>query len=223
MKPMQWFTMVALLTNTAIPVYSSSADSNTNAYSYPETDEMMVGLDSAHMDKLLADHQRIFGVVLTNFDRAIIRLDGMQEPLGDDPARSTVRRFKTDLWLRLLEDINTTRDFGYADKPFMRVMAPAGYDSGIPPSAIAEPAKRRAYNDLIRRNRERNARYEFERRLDDLATQAADHATRYILRAYRKTPDDIKELTRQLDTLTDPKLQAQMKGKLRDILQATTN
>jgi len=98
-------------------------------------------------------------------------------------------------------------------------LAPPGYDSAIPPSVVVEPDLRRAYEELIRRHAEKAAHGRFELGLERQATRAEDYATRYMRQVYRKIPADAKELTGYLDTLTDAKLKAEMKEKLKDLLQ----
>jgi hypothetical protein len=223
MKIPYLFAASLFLIGTASVSLAPGADLPPSSTFKQLKEEQIQNLDPAHMDNLLEDHKRIFRAVVANYHAAIWHLAGVEDPAATGPCWGAIRRLKTDCWLRLVEQIENIREPNHKPETmFTHVPAPLGYPSGGAPSGIADPNLRKPYEELVRRNSERNARLLFEGDLQRLATEAEDFAVRYLQQVYQKTPADAKELAGYLDSLTDAKLKAEMQEKLKDLLPPET-
>lgn len=93
------------------------------------------------------------------------------------------------------------------------------YESGVDPAAIKDPRVRRAYEETILQNHQKNLRGLFEFRLKNLDSDCTTAAINYFKSAHAKTPSDSKELIGYLDTMNNDNHKTEMKQKLSDYVK----
>lgn len=124
-------------------------------------------------------------------------------PRGDDLAqrRSKDVEVRLHAWQRLLDAIDPEWD---PDEELMfdsGVMPPPGvtsFDSGMDPARIKDPALRAQYEQALKANREKNAKWGEQYRLRGWLKRFPKDAERYIIDAYSRPPFNLKELEQYL-------------------------
>jgi hypothetical protein len=132
------------------------------------------------------------------------------------------RRIKTVLWLKLLDRLDSLgiRNFDFSDPVTVHV-APSDrrYDSGVDPSVISDPVVRKEYEDAIRKNYAKAVRYNYQFALKILDEQFSTETIDYVTRTYKKTSEDVAELTGCLDSSLSSKLRKdEIKKQLKSVL-----
>jgi len=145
-----------------------------------------------------------------------------KDPPSHESGFKTMRGLKTQLLLKLLDQIDMQRDrnFNFEDHATFNVAPPRfSGDSGVVPSAIHDPKARREYEDAIRKNSEKAARYNFQLYFKGLDERVTPLAVQYIASAYDRTPEDSNELMGYLGTLLSKDARKmQMKKDLHELL-----
>lgn len=142
------------------------------------------------------------------------------------------RGLKTQMWLRLLNQIDQMRDFSYdplnrTNWTYTHLAPPIDtsnppailYDSGIPPEAVKEPEIRHAYEEAIRENHQKSLRRNYETRLKNMDEECTFEALKYFNSTYAKTPEDSMALVGSLDVVKDEKHRLELKSKLADYVK----
>jgi hypothetical protein len=191
---------------------------------YPQNMEKILHLEPPDMEKLLRQHQRLFRAVADNLRDADARLDRIPLPSSIQGGGESVREITAGLWLGLLSQIDRLRDtnFNFEERASVRAVPPIPYSSGIDPAYVKDPAERRAFVDLTRRNNEKLYREHFEIDMSVLDSMITGHAIRFFGYAYQKTPEDAKALAGLLESVGNPNRKAKMKESLKEILKAAS-
>jgi hypothetical protein len=162
--------------------------------------------------------------VADNLRDADARLDRIPLPSSIQGGGESVREITAGLWLGLLSQIDRLRDtnFNFEERASVRAVPPIPYSSGIDPAYVKDPAERRAFVDLTRRNNEKLYREHFEIDMSVLDSMITGHAIRFFGYAYQKTPEDAKALAGLLESVGNPNRKAKMKESLKEILKAAS-
>ena len=110
-------------------------------------------------------------------------------------------------WRRVTE--STDPKFDFSDFPLLNVAPPraTGLPSGIPPQAIRDLKLRSEYEQAVEQNNVRARKYDEQFWIKQNGQALLKSAERYLKKAYSRTPDDIPELMRLLETyITDDQL-----------------
>lgn len=131
-----------------------------------------------------------------------VRLDA--EPPEERPA---VRAATLALWLDLLVTLDKHLDpaFNPEDVPPKSIEPPAvpggvQLRPGAPPSAVADPVAREAYEKALAAHRERVASYRVQVYLHRMEESLPESALAFVKRAYRKNDADRAELRAALES-----------------------
>jgi hypothetical protein len=124
--------------------------------------------------------------------------------------RLTLRRQTLQLWLEILAAIDKNLDpaFDPNDRPSVSVEPPPGpagqYPPGVDPSLIADPAARKQYEEAIRKNDDKAARYRVQARLRRVDSNVMPMAERFIRLSYTTVVGDQRQLKEMVDkTITN--------------------
>jgi hypothetical protein len=126
-------------------------------------------------------------------------IDVGKAPKAED--REAARAEKLDLWLTLLDTIDSAKDpnFDPADVPSARVTIPSdavlkpGYM--IPtPDAIADPAVRRKYDEKVAANAAKAKNYRVQKELRQLDSLLSSQCDTYVRTAHPRSPASVKEM-----------------------------
>jgi hypothetical protein len=174
-------------------------------------------------DLLTQPYEKLTGVVLGN-------LKGDQQQLMT--LETSDRHLKTILWLKLLDQIDRTRDMSFdgsnpTNSVFSNIAPPIDpgnpktvlYFAGIAPSEIKEPEIREAYEEALRKNHEKYLRMDFEHQLERLDKDCTRYAVQYFNATYAKTAGDAKELVGCLDIVSDPNHREDLRKRLDDFVR----
>jgi hypothetical protein len=120
-------------------------------------------------------------------------------PLFDD--RQVARTVKLDLWLTLLDTIDSAKDpmFDPEDVPAARMTLPPdtpmkpGYIVAAP-EGIAAPADRVKYDESVAKNTAKTKLYRIQKELRQLDSELTSRAEKYIGTAYLRSHQSEKEM-----------------------------
>jgi hypothetical protein len=137
----------------------------------------------------------------------LLQLEMVPEQLkveAQGEAWSTRRSDAVKLWFRAWQRLEQSidRDFDFSDVPEKNVAPPPG--SGVIPGMSSEyivsPRVRKAYEEAIKRNRQKGENYSEQRKLRDLEEMFSSRAEQFIIGAYSKPPFDLDELNHYLES-----------------------
>ncbi len=139
---------------------------------------------------------------LTELRHAANRIESIEVhdvPVFDD--RRVARTAKLDLWLLLLDTIDSAKDpmFDPADVPAARITLPPDtpMKPGYPvttPEGIAAPADRRKYDESVEANTAKTKLYRTQKELRQLDSELTSRADKYIGTASLRSPQCEKEM-----------------------------
>jgi hypothetical protein len=120
----------------------------------------------------------------------------------DETAWQNLRREKARLWLETWRLLSETQDpnFDFQDVPTINVAPPpgAGVPAGGSPSDIKDPRLRAEYEGAIALNRAKIKRFNEQHFVRMTADKFYEHAQRYLVNAYSRTPSNPMELGKLL-------------------------
>jgi hypothetical protein len=129
----------------------------------------------------------------------IERIEVHNVPVFED--RQAARTVKLDLWLTLLDTIDSAKDpkFDPTDVPATRITVPPGTPMKpdypvTTPEGIADPAERRKYDEAVAANDTKTKRYRVQKELRQLDLELTSRADAYIGTAHLRSPQSVKEM-----------------------------
>lgn len=211
-------TQVMAALSVAIAMTSiARAQVAMNSNNYPEAAAATLGLTDSRMNMLRKKRDRINSEVIASFQERANYIAGIRTDLKAASETNVLRRIKTELWIRLLDEITSLQSPKVDKMLFIRVPPPPGYDSGIGPDAVKDPVLRRHFIELDRKNQERNAEEDFNHKLKLLDARLTTQAVRYLMSAYSKNVEDATELHTILSSIKNPSRKADLTEKCQDI------
>ena len=179
---------------TVVMVSIVRAQNTTNSSNYPETAEATIGLTDSRVSMLRKNRERICSEVINAFQERANYIASIRTFQEGSSTTNALRKIKTELWVRLLEEITSLQSPKVDKMLFIRVPPPPGYPSGIGPDAVKDPVLRRQFVELDRINKERNDEEEFNYKLKLLDTKLTSEAVQYLRNVYGKNVEDRTEL-----------------------------
>jgi len=162
----------------------------------------MMGIEDTK--KQVAEHLNAFRKTgelteLRNAANLIESIEVHNVPLFD--ARQAARAVKLDLWLTLLDTIDSAKDpmFDPADVPAARITLPPDTPMKpecpvTTPEGIADPAERRKYDDSVAANTAKTKLYRTQKELRQLDSELTSRADDYIGTANLRSPQNAKDM-----------------------------
>ena len=113
-----------------------------------------------------------------------------------------VRQSQAELWIQMIQAINVKYDnhFDPKDAPEINVAPPGPYPSGISSDSIKEPDLREQYEQAIIANESKRTQYEFQYKLNSLRSEIYSNAQRVLTALYKRSPENMDELTKLLQS-----------------------
>ena len=143
-------------------------------------------------------------------------------PTASLAEKKTFRTGKLTLCLVLLDfiDAKLEPDFDFSDVPALAV-SPApetGLPSGVDPSSITNAEARAGYEQAIKLNQQKAARYAFQKKLSKINRRATQQTEYHIAGTYSASREDLPGLDKLLDdTVSNGRRKASLRAFIRTL------